>query len=545
MEIKIPYVRYGEKIGLLRAGDVIQGLAPGSDVQAHNVKLDNFSDLSGAANKLPYFTGTDSLALADFSVSGRTVVNCSGTTGTTTGNVMFSISPTVSTSLLTDSTSFNLLNTTATTVNFAGAATTVSIGGSTGTTTVNNSLTVIGNLKINGTTETFNSVTYTVKDPIITLGGDTDGAAPSSDDSKDRGIAFQWHNGTSAKIGFIGWDRSTQKITFIPDATITDEVVSGTAGVFDLSQTPASALSNGTTGSGTIALSTSPSFTTPTLGVFSGSSGSTIAGASSAGTIHARIANNSTGTANSKAILSLDPTGLGFGTREAQVIAVTGGGNDITLHLAVSNGDAPAIQVTISPNGSINMPGVYAATTASAGNVVSGSDGTLKRSTSTERAKKDIEPMLLEKAEALLDLVPIWFRSLCDGDNPEWSYYGFSAEKTAKIDPRFVSWGYPQKEIREEIWHDPIFETIEIDGELVEKIVKEGHVSYVTRVVADTSQPLIPDGVQYDRFVAPLLLLAKKQKEALEQEKEVSDKLILMIEKLSDRVIALEEKYLN
>lgn len=537
MEIKLPYVRYGEKLGLLRPGDTLSGLTPGIDVQAHNVKLDNFSALSGEANKLPYFTGTDSLGLTDFSVSGRTVVNCQGTTGTTTGNVMFSISPTISTSLLTDSTSFNLLNTTATTVNFAGAATTVSIGASTGTTTVNNSLTITGNLKVNGSTETFNSTTYTVKDPIINLGGDTDGSAPASDDSKDRGIAFQWHNGTSAKTGFIGWDRSTQKVTFIPDATITGEVVSGTAGVFDLSQTPASALSNGTTGSGAIALSTNPSFTTPNLGVFSGSSGSAVAGSSSGGTIHARIANNSTGTANSKSVLSLDPTGLGFGTREAQVIAVTGGGNDITLHLAVSNGDAPAIQVTISPNGSINMPGVYSATTASAGNVVSGSDGTLKRSTSTERAKKDIEPMLLEKAEALLELIPIWFRSRCEGDNPDWSYYGFSAEQAAKIDPRFVSWGYPQKEVKEEIWHDPIVEEKEVDGELIWEVIKEGYTSYVIKVVADTSKPMMPDGFQYDRMVAPLLLLTKN-------EKEKNAKLTLRVEKLEALVENLVSKNL-
>lgn len=43
-------------------------------------------------------------------------------------------------SITTDDTTFNLVNATATTVNFAGAATTVSIGANTGTTTVNNDL---------------------------------------------------------------------------------------------------------------------------------------------------------------------------------------------------------------------------------------------------------------------------------------------------------------------------------------------------------------------------------------------------------------------
>jgi hypothetical protein len=536
MEIKIPYVRYGEKIGLLRTGDVIQGLAPGSDVQAHNVKLDNFSALSGAANKLPYFTGTDSLGLTDFSVSGRTVVNCQGTTGTTTGNVMFSISPTVSTSLLTDSTSFNLLNTTATTINFAGAATTVSIGASTGTTTVNNNLTVTGNLKINGTSETFNSIVTTILDPIINIGGIADGAAPTSDDSKDRGVAFQWHDGTTAKIGFIGWDRSTQKITFIPDASISGEVVSGTAGVFDLSHTPASALSNGTSGSGSIALSTNPSFTTPNLGVFTGASGAAIVGTAAGGTVHARIVNTS-GTANSKAVLALDPTGNGFGSREAQVIASTGGGNNISLHLAVSNGDVPAIQVSVNPDGTINMPGVYSAASAAAGNVVSGADGSLKRSVSTERAKKDIEPMLIENAEALLELVPIWFRSLCDGDNPEWSYYGFSAEQAAKIDPRFVFWDYPQKEVVERFWNGPVIEEKIVNGEVTQEVIKEGYYSCLTKIVADTSAPLRPEGFQYDRMVAPLLLLTKN-------EKEKNAKLTLRVEKLEALVENLVSKNL-
>jgi len=52
--------------------------------------------------------------------------------------------------LTTSQTTFNLLNTTATTVNFAGAATTLEIGAATGTTTVNNNLTVDGNVAVTG-----------------------------------------------------------------------------------------------------------------------------------------------------------------------------------------------------------------------------------------------------------------------------------------------------------------------------------------------------------------------------------------------------------
>ena len=84
-----------------------------------------------------------------------------------------------------------------------------------------------GNLTVNGTTTTVNSTVTTVDDPIITLGGDT---APVSDDSRDRGVEFRWHNGTTAKIGFFGFDDSTGYLTFIPDATNTTEVFSGVAG---------------------------------------------------------------------------------------------------------------------------------------------------------------------------------------------------------------------------------------------------------------------------------------------------------------------------
>lgn len=90
--------------------------------------------------------------------------------------------------------------------------------------------TVQGNLTVNGTTTTVNSTTVTLDDPVLTLGGDT---APTTDDGKDRGIEFRWHNGTVAKLGFFGFDDSTGRFTFIPDATNASEVYSGTKGSLD------------------------------------------------------------------------------------------------------------------------------------------------------------------------------------------------------------------------------------------------------------------------------------------------------------------------
>lgn len=67
-------------------------------------------------------------------------------------------SPAITTSLTTSSTSFDLLNTTATTLNFAGAATTLNIGATTGTATINNP-TIIGSQT---TQNLFNTVATTI-----------------------------------------------------------------------------------------------------------------------------------------------------------------------------------------------------------------------------------------------------------------------------------------------------------------------------------------------------------------------------------------------
>ena len=85
----------------------------------------------------------------------------------------------------------------------------------------------VNNITVLGNTTVIDSTITTIKDPIITLGGTT---SPSVDDNKDRGIEFRWHNGTTAKTGFFGFDDSSGKFTFIPDATNSSEVFSGSIG---------------------------------------------------------------------------------------------------------------------------------------------------------------------------------------------------------------------------------------------------------------------------------------------------------------------------
>jgi len=165
-----------------------------------------------AVGELAYSKGSDTFYVGDPATAntpiaiGGAIKNNAGTpvlaTGITADEIASLILPAISTSVT------------------LGDATDVTL-------TTAGGLTVTGNLTVNGTTTTVNSTTTTVDDPIFTIGGD---AAPGSDDNKDRGIEFRWHNGSAAKVGFFGFDDSTGKFTFIPDATNSSEVFSGTAG---------------------------------------------------------------------------------------------------------------------------------------------------------------------------------------------------------------------------------------------------------------------------------------------------------------------------
>ena len=100
-----------------------------------------------------------------------------------------------------------------------------------GNMTVGNKLTVTGDLQVDGTTVTVNTTNVTMDDPILTLGGDT---APGSDLNKDLGIIGRWHNGSAAKTAFFGFDDSTGRFTFVPDATESTAVISGALGDIDV-----------------------------------------------------------------------------------------------------------------------------------------------------------------------------------------------------------------------------------------------------------------------------------------------------------------------
>ena len=90
-------------------------------------------------------------------------------------------------------------------------------------------LVIKGNLQVDGTTTTVNSTVVTIDDPIFTLGGDT---APTSADALDRGIIYRWYDtgASTGKVGFFGYDESASEFVFVPTATDTSSVITGTLG---------------------------------------------------------------------------------------------------------------------------------------------------------------------------------------------------------------------------------------------------------------------------------------------------------------------------
>jgi hypothetical protein len=191
------------------------------------------------ANLTGHVTSVGNAAVLGSFTSSQLATALTDETGS--GAAVFGTSPAITTSLTTPSTTFALVNTTATTVNFAGAATALSIGAATGTTTVNNDLTVTGNLTISGTTTTVNTETINLADNIITLNSNEAGTP-----SQNAGIEIE--RGTSTNVA-LQWNESSDIWEFTTDGTNYIPVVGTTS-----TQT----LTNKTL--------TSPTLTTPALG---------------------------------------------------------------------------------------------------------------------------------------------------------------------------------------------------------------------------------------------------------------------------------------
>jgi hypothetical protein len=87
-------------------------------------------------------------------------------------------------------------------------------------------------ITLSGPTTEIDSINTKIYDPILTIANyDTD-----SIDIKDKGIEYKYYDVSSGsmKLGWFGYKTSTSRFTFIPDATNTNEVISGTPGEFQI-----------------------------------------------------------------------------------------------------------------------------------------------------------------------------------------------------------------------------------------------------------------------------------------------------------------------
>ena len=156
----------------------------------------------------------------------------------------------------------NFTATTASTGTGTGALIVAGGVGIGGTLNVGGDVNVTGSLSLGGGQTVIESTTITVEDPTLTLGGN-----PQSDDNKDRGIEFKWHTGTAQKTGFFGFDDSTGKFVFIPEATAVADVYSGTTGTI-LASLEGNLTSSSVTITGGSINSTPIGNTTPSSGAF-------------------------------------------------------------------------------------------------------------------------------------------------------------------------------------------------------------------------------------------------------------------------------------
>ena len=302
-----------------------------------------------ASNTLT-FTGTDSSSVAfgaggTVAYTGGNLSQFAATTSsqlagvisdeTGSGVLVFGTSPAFTTSITTGSTTFALLNTTATTINFAGAATTLSIGASSGTTTVNNSLVVTGDLTVNGTTTNLNSTNLVVEDKNIII---ADVATPSNTTADGAGITikgatdktFNWVNATSAFTASEHIDLASGKAFYINGTSVLTSTTLG-SGVVNSSLTKIGALSSGI--AGVVRVDASGNLTSDATVL---TSGSTLDASKLSGTIPSGVLANSslfigtTSIALNRASTSQTLTGVsidgnaGTATSATAVIATNG-----------------------------------------------------------------------------------------------------------------------------------------------------------------------------------------------------------------------------
>ena len=169
------------------------------------------------------------------------------------------------------------------------------------------------------------------------------------------------------------------------------------------------------------------------------------------------------------------------GTTERARFSPGGGMSIGTTTASPTNGILlPSNGILNTDGGTLYSTSIAGSTTGSGANMyIDAAGGFIQRSTSSIKYKTDIENLEPTRSSSIYEMRPVWYRSLCEMDRKDWSYYGLIAEEVAEIEPRLVFWGEKNE-----------------DG---------------------TQQA---EGVMYDRLTVFLLAELQKQQKIIEQLKE-------------------------
>jgi hypothetical protein len=144
--------------------------------------------------------------------------------------------------------------------------------------------------------------------------------------------------------------------------------------------------------------------------------------------------------------------------------------------------------------------------TTSGSNVhVRGGDFLIERNISSIKYKHSVETIDSDISDYVVrNIRPVWYRSKCANDTPDWSWYGFIAEEVAEIEPRLCHWDAP---IIEEETDE--YEQLEpYENEMGELITPDP--VKIVRKYQDPNAPKEVEGVMYERFT--VLLVDQVQK---------------------------------
>ena len=200
--------------------------------------------------------GTDVSVVGDLTVGGNDIKSSGGTTAITLTSADVAVA--------------GDLTVTGNDIKSSTGAVAISLSGS--------AVTIAGDLIVNGTTTTVNSTTVDIDDVNITLakGNATDAGADGA------GITIEATTSSNKTFNFVNGTSSWTSSEHMNLAAGKQYRIGGT-------QIAASNLSNGTTGSGSVVLSTSPSLTTPVLGTPSSGTLTNCTGLPNAGLVNSSV----------------------------------------------------------------------------------------------------------------------------------------------------------------------------------------------------------------------------------------------------------------